>query len=117
MKLYTRRMQIEQAFRDLKSHHHGSSFEDSLTRSGHRLQILLLVHALVNFASWLAGLACQAAGIETWLYPAARKRKLYSTLRVGREALVRAWPIGRLHGVIERLRTLPADVIEQMATS
>src|SRR5699024_3649748 len=29
--LYARRMQIEQSFRDLKSHHYGSAFEDSLT--------------------------------------------------------------------------------------
>lgn len=34
--------------------------EDSLTRSGTRIGILLLVHALANFASWLAGMACRA---------------------------------------------------------
>ena len=30
--LYTRRMQIELSFRDLKSHPYGQGFEDSLTR-------------------------------------------------------------------------------------
>jgi hypothetical protein len=83
--LYARRMQIESSFRDLKSHRYGQGFEDSLTRSGTRLQILLLVGTLAAFASWLAGLGCEATGIAHWLMPARSKRKLYSTLRVGRE--------------------------------
>lgn len=87
--LYGRRMQIESSFRDLKSHRYGQGFEDNLTRSGTRLQILLLVGTLAAFASWLAGLGCEATGIAQWLMPVRSKRKLYSTLRVGREALVR----------------------------
>lgn len=54
--LYGRRMQIEASFRDLKSHRYGHGFEDSLTRKGHRLDILLLVNAMAIFAQWLAGL-------------------------------------------------------------
>lgn len=54
-------MQIERAFRDLKSHRYGQGMEDSLTRRGDRLQILLLANALTAFASWLAGLGCEAA--------------------------------------------------------
>lgn len=68
--LYTRRMQIESSFRDLKSHRYGQGFEDNLTRSGARLQILLLVGTLASFASWLAGLGCEATGIAHWLLPA-----------------------------------------------
>lgn len=49
--LYARRMQIELSFRDLKSHRYGQGFEDSLTRSGKRLDVLLLVHALAMFAA------------------------------------------------------------------
>ncbi|HKQ30673.1 MAG TPA: IS4 family transposase, partial [Burkholderiales bacterium] len=40
--LYAKRMQIEQSFRDLKSHRYGASFEYSLTRDPRRLEILLL---------------------------------------------------------------------------
>jgi hypothetical protein len=72
--LYTRRMQIELSFRDLKSHRYGSAFKDSLTRSGQRIAILLLVHALANFPGWLAGMAGRATGHDDWLAPRARQR-------------------------------------------
>jgi Transposase DDE domain len=41
VKLYARRMQIEQSFRDLKSHRYGCAFEDTLTRDPKRLEMLL----------------------------------------------------------------------------
>ena len=112
--LYARRMQIELSFRDLKSHRYGNAFEDSLTRSGKRLGILLRVHALANFASWLAGTACRATGIDDWLAPSVRQRRCYSIMRIGREELVRAWPIERTHQWLQRLHTLPSDVLRQM---
>ena len=93
VRLYARRMQIELGFRDLKSHRYGHALEDSLTRQGPRLQILLLVSTLACFVSWLAGLGCEATGIAHWLSPNRSTRKRYSTMRVGREALVRRWPL------------------------
>jgi hypothetical protein len=91
--LYARRMQIEQSFHDLKSHHYGGAFEDSLTRSGKRMQVLLLVRAMVNFVSWLAGLARKAIGPDHWLMPIKITCKLCSTMRIRRDALVRSWPM------------------------
>lgn len=55
-RLYAKRMQIEQAFRDLKSHRYGCAFEDTLTRDPRRLELLLLIHALATLAAWLEGL-------------------------------------------------------------
>jgi hypothetical protein len=52
--IYTRRMQIEQSFRDLKSHRYGVGFEDSLTRKSNRLATLLLILALASFVAWIA---------------------------------------------------------------
>lgn len=112
--LYARRMQIESSFRDLKSHRYGQGFEDSMTRVGKRIEILLLVNSLAAFASWLAGLACEATGVARWLSPTSSARRLYSTLRVGREALVRGWPMERTTRWLERLRTLPTTVLDQM---
>lgn len=112
--LYARRMQIEASFRDLKSHRYGQGFEDSLTRSGRSLEILLLVNALAAFASWLAGMACEATSVAHWLSPVHSKRRLYSTLRVGREALVREWPMEPIAQWLDRLRSLPPQVINQM---
>jgi hypothetical protein len=50
---YARRMQIEQSFRDLKSHRYGVGFEDSLTRKQDRLAALLLILALASFLAWI----------------------------------------------------------------
>jgi hypothetical protein len=50
--LHAQRIQIELAFRDLKSHRYGQTMEDSLTRRGERLQILLLLNTLATFAGW-----------------------------------------------------------------
>lgn len=91
MGLYARRMQIELAFRDLKSHRYGQGFEDSLTRKGSRIEILLLIQTLAAFASWLVGIACEKVGIDRWLNPRRSIRRLYSAMRLGREALVRRW--------------------------
>jgi hypothetical protein len=112
--LYGRRMQIELSFCDLKSHRYGQGFEDSLTRSGKRIEILLLVNALAAFASWLAGLACEALDIVHWLSPRRSTRKLYSVLRLGREALVRSWAIEPISRWLERLISLPPTTLAQM---
>ena len=113
VQLYARRMQIELSFRDLKSHRYGNAFEDSLTRSGKRIEILLLVHTMATFASWLTGLACRAAEVDQRLAPGPSKRRQYSLMRVGREALLRSWSMGRTRQWLERLRTLPPEVLQQ----
>ena len=112
--LYARRMQIELSFRDLKSHRYGQGFEDSLTRKGPRIAVLLLIHALAAFASWLVGMACEAANIDHWLAPRRSPRRLYSVLRLGREALFRGWlriPIGEL---IQRLHHPDSQLLDQL---
>lgn len=91
--IYAKRMQIELAFRDMKSHRYGCAFEDSLTRKGPRIEILLLIHALAGFAAWLAGLAAENSGAKSRLVPSgtASHRPSYSLLRLGWEALRRGW--------------------------
>jgi len=60
--LYQARMQIEEAFRDVKSTRFGIGFELSLTRSAQRLQILLLIGMLAIFVLWLLGMAAKTSG-------------------------------------------------------
>lgn len=112
--LYRRRMQIEESFRDLKSHRYGQGFEDSLTRKGARLEMLLLINAMAAFASWIVGMTCEAVGLDRWLSPRRSTRRLYSILRLGREALVRRWPIGSILKLVERLRHPSADLLDQL---
>ena len=112
--LYGRRMQVELSFRDLKSHRYGQGFEDSLTRKGARIEVLLLLSAMAAFASWLVGMACEGCGIDTWLAPFRSKRRLYSVMRLGREALVRRWSSTRLSGLIDQLRHPSPQLLEQL---
>ena len=112
--LYARRMQIELSFRDLKSHRYGYAFEDSLTRKGKRIEVLLLLHTMAAFASWLVGMACETAGIDQWLMPYRAKRRLYSIMRLGREALVRRWSNAKLNELIEQIRKPSPALLDQM---
>lgn len=111
--LYARRMQIELAFRDLKSHRFGQAFQDSLTRSAKRIEILLLLHTLTTFAAWLAGLVAKEHDVGKRLDPRRSNRPLYSTVRLGWEALVRRWIEPRARWV-EKLRSPPEQVLAEM---
>lgn len=55
MRLYKTRMQIEQAFRDIKNTRAGFALRESRSRSPQRLANLLLVGMLAGFALWLVG--------------------------------------------------------------
>lgn len=112
--LYARRMQIESSFRDLKSHRYGHAFEDSLTRKGNRIDVLLLISAMTAFATWLVGMTCEATGLGHWLAPYRSNRRLYSVMRVGHEALLRRSPSGRLTELIDRLHRPTPTVLDQL---
>ena len=86
-------MQIEEAFRDLKSERFGCGLELSLTRSAERLAVLLLLHLLASFVAYLTGLASRAHGRTGHCDPQpSAGRVRYSVLRLGWEALRRGWP-------------------------
>ena len=112
--LYARRMQIELSFRDLKSHRYGQAFEDSLTRKGPRIEVLLLLSTLAAFATWLVGMACEASGIDQWLTPFRSKRRLYSVMRLGREALVRRWSNARSSELVDLLQRPSKELLDQL---
>lgn len=86
--LYAKRMQIEQSFRDLKSHRYGCAFDDTLTRSAERLQMLLLIHMLAALAAWLVGIAAT---------PEAQARICTASLLKRYSVLWRGWACLR-HG-------------------
>lgn len=115
--IYTKRMQIELSFRDLKSHRYGQGFEDSLTRIGKRIEILLLIQALAAFVCWLAGRLGEQHGLDTKLAPhgCRRQRRWYSLMRLGQELLQHEWLRPRLSEMIELLRKPPSAWLDQMA--
>ena len=57
--LYAMRMQIEEAFRDIKSARFGLSLEYSGTRQLQRLRVLLLIGSLAMMLLWLLGKATE----------------------------------------------------------
>ncbi len=61
-RLYKLRMQIEEGFRDVKSHRFGLGLTYHRTSSVMRLQILLLLASLALIVLWLLGLATIASG-------------------------------------------------------
>lgn len=92
--IYGKRMQIEESFRDLKSHRFGMGFEDSQTRDERRLSVLLLLNMLVGFTAWLLGLALKCCTVNE--DPMAARPSLqprYSVFRRSIEWLrLRCWP-------------------------
>jgi hypothetical protein len=88
IKLYKTRMQIEEAFRDTKSHRVGFSLSESLTRNKQRLEILLLIGALATFSTWLLGILVE---MKKWhlRYQSNtnKKRRVLSTFFVGRQVV------------------------------
>lgn len=62
MAVYEQRMQIEETFRDIKSHRYGYGLDYSRTRDPKRLEILLLIATLAMLAQWLMGLMAKEHG-------------------------------------------------------
>jgi hypothetical protein len=55
VKLYATRMQLEEAFRDIKSYRYGAGLELNMTRDQRRLQILMLIGMLATLVLWILG--------------------------------------------------------------
>lgn len=82
--IYSARMQIEEAFRDIKSYRYGTGLELNLTRNQERLQILMLIGMLVTLILWLLGTVVTMSG-EARYYQAntETKRRVLSVLFLG----------------------------------
>jgi hypothetical protein len=62
--IYAQRMQIEEAFRDLKCTRYGLGFELHLSRDKARLATLLLIGSLALLLLWLIGTAARECGLH-----------------------------------------------------
>lgn len=89
--LYRQRMQIEEAFRDLKSERYGLGFTASQTRGAQRLASLLLIGALALFVLWVIGQAAQQQQLAHHYQANTRKRRqVLSLISLGRQVMRRA---------------------------
>lgn len=91
MTIYRARMQIEEAFRDLKSERYGLGFSASQTRTPHRLAILLLIGALALFVLWLVGHVAVHRRLQFGYQSNTTKtRAVLSIVYLGRQIMRRA---------------------------
>jgi hypothetical protein len=85
---YRLRMQIEQTFRDLKSHRYGWSMRHIRSAHPQRVDVLLLVAALAAVAMHVLGLTIRGHVLARGLQAnTERRRNVFSTFFLGRLAL------------------------------
>jgi len=89
--LYAQRMQIEETFRDAKSHRWGLGLRYCRCSDVERMQVLLLVAALATLMLWLAGLGAHALNwTRRFQANTVRTRSVLSTIFLGRHLMLRA---------------------------
>lgn len=90
VKLYAKRMQVEETFRDLKSPVYGLGLRQSRTNSPARFDIILLIALMLQFMFWLTGLHAQGQGWDRHFQAnTIRTRNVLSTVRLGLEVMRR----------------------------
>jgi hypothetical protein len=97
--LYAQRMRIEQSFRDLKNERGGLGLSASRSRSGKRLEILLLIGHLAGWAMRLIGESAQQCQMHLHFQSVHRlNHKEISVLTLARRVIdAGAIWLGRLH--------------------
>lgn len=108
---YGMRMQIEQSFRDIKSHRHGWSAKDIRCKSERRVDVLLLLGAFATVALHTIGLAATAIHLQRGFQAnTLRSRAVFSTFTLGVLTIGRGYdarlPFSLLRDAIGTLKAL-----------
>ncbi|GDY28007.1 iso-IS10R ORF [Agarivorans sp. Toyoura001] len=86
VKMYAKRMQIEETFRDLNSPQYGFGLRHSRSRCPRRYDVLLLIAMLADIILWWLGLVAQQVGWQRHFQAnTIRKRAVLSVVRLGKE--------------------------------
>lgn len=113
VELYRTRMQIEEAFRDLKAPRHGFAFRQNMGRQPERVANLLLLAALGMLTTWLMGLIAQARGLHHGMQAnTVRNRRVLSVFFVGTRLLTKNLRV-RLQELKQALQALQTHAHEQ----
>jgi hypothetical protein len=104
--IYATRMQIELAFRDLKSHRYGWGFGDARSRSVARISVQIMLTSLASFVCMLVGIAVESAGRHRRFQANTEtKRRVLSLVWLGRE-VIRTLDYEHEHRLRELVRLL-----------
>lgn len=105
--LYTVRMQIEEAFRDIKNSRWGFSFNEARCTKTYRYENLLLVAQLAMLAVWLIGHIAESKNWQqSYQANTVRSEKVLSTFFLGLEVIKR--------GADDFLKQELTDAIKQL---
>lgn len=114
IKLFKTRMQIEESFRDTKSHRIGFSINESLTRHQQRLEVLLLIGALATFNTWLIGLLTELKQWHLQYQSNSNKTKrVLSTFFIGCQVIMYNQPRLSREDYEQSLSQLRANALAQ----
>lgn len=93
-RIYSRRMTIEEAFRDLKSSRYGLGLDESRTRIKKRRDILLLIAMLASLIAWVTGLAGEKMKLQYQFQSNSIKtRRVISLFYLGCQLIRKKIPI------------------------
>jgi len=107
VKFYALRMQIEEAFRDLKSSRFGLGLELHHTYQLERLQVLLLIATLALMVAWIIGKATEHTGQHRHFQAnTVRDRVVLSTIFLGFKVIDDPRVTIRLADVIAAINSL-----------
>lgn len=92
--MYSRRMTIEEGFRDLKSSQYGLGLEMSKTKIKERRDVLLLIAALTTLIAWVTGYVAEAMGLHYQFQSNSIKhRRVLSLFYLGCQIIKKKIPI------------------------
>jgi hypothetical protein len=92
--IYSRRMTIEEAFRDLKSSRYGLGLDESKTKIKKRRDILLLIGMLASLVAWVTGLAGEKMKLQYQFQSNSIKhRRVISLFYLGCQIIRKKIPI------------------------
>ena len=93
--IYKTRMQIEEAFRDLKNTRNGFSLRHCRSFDRQRLKVALLIGAIAMFALWVLGtIAKQSENYRLYQANTIRHRAVLSTFTIGWQSIKRKLQYG-----------------------
>ncbi|ECG8572655.1 IS4 family transposase [Salmonella enterica subsp. diarizonae] len=115
MKLYSRRMQIEQNFRDEKSERYGLSLRGCYSRTAGRILILSLLATLGSIVLWLVGYHAENKGLHLrYQANSIKSRRILSHLTLAKNILRQTPMILRrinLNSILRKLAHAYQDMV------
>lgn len=113
IRIYSKRMQIEECFRDLKSHRSGFGFNFCLSRKIERINVLLLMAALASLCLWWIGIAAEKKDLQyRFQANTTRHKRVLSTLFVAKLVVQRHDLAVPINEIVQAFQELPNRIRE-----